>query len=357
MHTKKIQKNGIRLLCLTEPSFSTEYEDTYHLLKAFRALPHCREVAVASLESPSNNAFAKYGTDKVTAVVVDDAFPFTTTANAFETLPRREFHFLDFDVIFLRLETGLKRYRLLDLKERFPKGIIIDDPHWSTYYDNKKHLLELRRALNEPSWMPRMDVIETPDAFDRLSRQYGEFILKPIESSGGRGIIRVERDEEGMSIVRNGSERFQLEEYREHIYELIRSSDGYMMQELLDIEQGDNRIIVVCGEIVGSFVRTARQGSYLANVAQGGNVKALKNIRQEEYEMVHSLFPLLHEKNIIFFGIDTIADFEENRKLTEINVTNIGGLVLAERMTGEAVVEKTAHLIWNYILHQAEMLQ
>lgn len=137
-------------------------------------------------------------------------------------------------------------------------------------------------------------------ATDKLLAALSEFnpdqmaVLKPASDFGGKGIY--------IDYPRN-LEKIGIE--REHV-----------LQEFVDTSKGipgitdrhhDLRIVIVEGEIVLAHVRTPKDGSLLANVAQGGNIKEieLEKILGYILSTVHEVQAIIDSKyNMPLYSID-----------------------------------------------------
>ncbi|MBK7409991.1 MAG: hypothetical protein IPJ40_19245 [Saprospirales bacterium] len=120
------------------------------------------------------------------------------------------------------------------------------------------------------------------------------------------------------------------------------------MKYLKNVDQGDKRIIVLTGHILGASIRLPAKGSWMCNVAQGG-LATPAVAEAEEQQMAAKLSPLLADRGVIFYGFDTLVNDEGLRTLSEINTLSIGGLVQIANFTGKPVVREAAYLIWEYV--------
>lgn len=89
----------------------------------------------------------------------------------------------------------------------------------------------------------------------------GPFILKPRELAMGIAVLKLDT----------------LEHLRSAIDIVAQSGIGYIVQPYLR-NQGDCRIYMLDGKIVGSQLRSPPDGGYLANISQGGSGRALADL-------------------------------------------------------------------------------
>ena len=119
------------------------------------------------------------------------------------------------------------------------------------------------------------------------------------------------------------------------------------MKYLKNVSSGDNRILVVGGQIMACSLRIPPEGSWLCNVAKGG--KSVKSIvTKEEIEIVKGLTPKLISEGVFIFGVDTLEDDDGNRILSEVNTLSIGGFPQAQKQSGKPIIKMTINKIFEY---------
>ena len=131
-----------------------------------------------------------------------------------------------------------------------------------------------------------------------------KLFLKPIHGYGGNDIYLLSK--------------FNLK----LIKKFIKKHNFIMCQKFLPkISQGDKRVFIINGKIVGAISRIPKKGSFLSNLSKGGkaiNTKLTKN----EIKISKKIAFDLKKENIFFAGIDFI-----DQKLNgDINVTSPTGL-------------------------------
>src|SRR5512139_304750 len=116
-------------------------------------------------------------------------------------------------------------------------------------------------ALLERAGLPVPDTVvcETVDEAMAAIRRLGKVIVKPLFGSMGHGMVRVDDPDVGFRIVR------ALEQTRAVFY----------VQEAIEHEGSDVRILVAGGRVIGGMTRHAAPGEWRTNVAQGARVEAL----------------------------------------------------------------------------------
>lgn len=150
--------------------------------------------------------------------------------------------------------------------------------------------------------------------------KYPKTILKPLNFSGGKGIVLIERNHPSVSSI--------LDVLTEQETQFIMAQ-----KYLKEAKQGDKRILLLDGEILGSFLRVPGQKDFRGNLHSGAKMKKSK-VTNYEREMIKEIKPVLKEMGLYFVGLDLIGD-----KITEINVTSPMGINEINRLY-EKTIEK-----------------
>lgn len=149
----------------------------------------------------------------------------------------------------------------------------------------------------------------TPEAFADFLRQRSPkgWVFKPLFYKGGRGITWVRPDQlaQAPAVVRrltkNGREPVLCQKFVDHARE------------------GDKRILILDGRILGAMRRIAKPGEFRANLSKGATA-APATVTARERAMIKRLTPLLRSRGLHLVGIDVLAGY-----LSEINVTSPSG--------------------------------
>ncbi len=133
--------------------------------------------------------------------------------------------------------------------------------------------------------------------------QYKEIIIKPVNAFGGQSIFHFKKDNDNINVA---IETLSLG-YRRPI----------MLQEYVkDAVNGDKRILLLDGKILGSILRVHGLNDHRNNLCVGGHFAPVKATSRDK-KIVSTLRPHLKKHGLHFVGIDIIGDY-----LTEINVTS-----------------------------------
>ena len=199
------------------------------------------------------------------------------------------------------------------------------DPPFDLEYLYATYLLELVEAegvlvVNRPaslrdmneklfiSWFadlcPPTLVTRSPVKIRAFLKEHGEIVLKPLNAMGGRSIFYLREGDPNTSVIletmTDGGRRF------------------IMAQKFLpEIRSGDKRILLVDGEPVPyALARIPAPEEIRGNLAAGGRAEG-RPLSRRDREIALRVGRVLHERGVLFAGLDVIGDF-----LTEINVTS-----------------------------------
>lgn len=219
-----------------------------------------------------------------------------------------------FDAILLRKDPPfdqnyLHHLYLLDLLSRevymmnHPRGILAG---------NEKIL-----PLHFPELVPETLIsADFQTLFDFAKRQKTGTVIKPLNSSGGRGVflLRKPKAENFRVILESATDNFNR-----HV----------VAQAFLpEVTRGDKRIVLLGGEALGAFIRRPAKGEHRANLHAGGSAHRA-SLSAGDKKILDTLQPSLRIMGLDFVGLDVIGD-----KLTEINVTSPMGLHEINASTG-----------------------
>jgi glutathione synthase len=92
--------------------------------------------------------------------------------------------------------------------------------------------------------------------------------------------------------------------------------------------QGDKRLLLIDGQLVGAVKRLSKADDHRGNVHVGGLVAAA-SIDDDDKKIANTLGPALKRDGLLFVGIDVI-----DGKLIEVNVTSPTLVQEHKRLTG-----------------------
>ena len=235
----------------------------------------------------------------------------------------------------------------LDLGSDVDVVLMRQDPPFDMGYITACHLLEriedetlvvnnpvsVRNApekvlvLDYAEYMPPTLVTRDLDEARAFQKQHGALVMKPIHGNGGKAIFRIPADGDNLSAL----------------FEVFNQTwpEPHMLQPFLpEVQEGDKRIVLVDGEVVGAINRFPAEGEFRSNLAQGGKAEQ-SDLTEREKEICAAMGPELKRLGLIFVGIDVIG----GKWLTEINVTSPTGIVSIADYDGS----DPAGMIWDAI--------
>ncbi|HSN81603.1 MAG TPA: glutathione synthase [Polyangiales bacterium] len=145
----------------------------------------------------------------------------------------------------------------------------------------------------------------------------GKAVIKPIDGHGGEGVFVLAEGDSNL----NG-----LIEAVTHLGRrnaIVQS----LIQEIY--EEGDKRILLVDGELLGVVGRVPSKGDIRSNVHVGGSAKSA-TLNDADRRIVATIGPRLVADGLFFVGLDVIGG-----RLIEVNVTSPTLIQQMSRMTGE----------------------
>lgn len=301
----------MRVLVLTDPSGHGPSNSVYALTRALVADPRTAEVRVASRAEPGNAEFFAAAGEPPTelrTILADDTFAFGT---GFRDGAPLGTPLAWPDLVLLRIPHPIPTGWFEWVERCFRGSAIVNRPAGIATTTSKAWLLEVAELC------PRMAVCATPDEVLAFAKT-GAAVLKPLRGYGGQGIwlLRDGRAE-------RGEERVPLDAWAAH----PDSRHAYLAMEFLTrVGEGDKRIVVVDGEVLGSILRLPPPGSWLCNVARGGRVEPTTLTPGEE-RIVATLAPRMRALGVVMYGVDTLVGNDGARVLSEVNTMSIGGLL------------------------------
>lgn len=227
------------------------------------------------------------------------------------------------DVVLLRQDPPFDMAYLTTtyiLERIHPKTLVVNNPMEVRNAPEKLFVTEF------PELMPPTLITRDPEEVRAFRREHGDIILKPLYGNGGAGVFRLAEGDENL-----GS-----------LLEIFATAykDAIVVQRYLPaVRQGDKRIILVDGKIVGAINRVPASGESRSNMHVGGRPEATA-ITSREHEIGERIGPELKRRGFLFVGIDVIGD-----TLTEINVTSPTGIREVKRFGGADI----AALVWDAI--------
>ncbi|HVY45459.1 MAG TPA: glutathione synthase [Minicystis sp.] len=225
----------------------------------------------------------------------------------------------DTQAVFVRKDPPFDRsylYTTLVLERARGGPLLINDPRGLRDANEKLY------ALNFPEWTPRTIVTtDRATAFEFVKDLGGTGIIKPLDGAGGLGVMLLRLDDKNARTIVD-----------------TLSHEGrrlVLVQEFLPaVEQGDKRVLLLNGELLGAILRVPRADEVRSNIHVGGSVVPAE-LTPKEQAMVAAIGPKLRADGLTFVGLDVIGE-----RLTEVNVTSPTGIQELSRFRGARESDK-----------------
>ena len=234
----------------------------------------------------------------------------------------------DLDALFLRKNPPLVYQTMEFLGPVNDQVFMINSTSGQILANSKLYI------LNFPEIIPETHVSRDPNRLKRIIDDFGgAMVIKPLQRYGGEGVIKVStQDQENLVSLIN---------YYVRAFRAYPEREPIMVQEYLEVvkREGDVRILLLNGEILGAMKRMPREGDFRTNIHAGA--RAYKHeITANEMEICAAIKFRLIEDGLFFVGIDVIGD-----KLVEINCVSPGGIPRINRLNNVKLERKVIDFI------------
>jgi glutathione synthase len=215
----------------------------------------------------------------------------------------------ELDALFLRKNPPLL-HELMELLTSVESKVLILNSLAGQLLGNSKLY-----TLNFPDIIPETHVSRDPARLRKVIDDFGgTMVMKPLNSFGGQGVIKVSsQDPENLNSLLN---------FYVRVYEPYYRRKPVMVREYLEAvrSEGDVRIMLLNGEILGAMRRMPHGTDFRANIRVGGQEHA-HQLTDAERHICEVIRPRLITDGLFFVGIDVIGG-----KLVEINCVSPGGI-------------------------------
>jgi glutathione synthase len=235
---------------------------------------------------------------RVRPVTVSDKPPHYSLGDPFDV------RFVETEAVFIRKDPPFDRaylYATLLLEQIRGRTLLINDPRGIR--DANEKLYSLHFARFAPKTLVSADRARILSFSDALGRA----VIKPLDGAGGAGVLLLDRSD----LNRKAIVDLLTGEGRKHV----------LIQEYLpDVRQGDKRILLLEGEVLGAINRVPRPDDLRSNIHVGGVVHPT-SVTAKEHSVIDAIAPRLRDDGLHFVGLDMIGG-----KVTEVNVTSPTGI-------------------------------
>ena len=221
------------------------------------------------------------------------------------------------------------------------------DPPFNMSYITATHILEKIASktliLNNPfhvrnapekifvtefsKFMPDTLITRETNEIIKFKNKNKNIIIKPLYGNGGEGVFLIKDNDSNFNVI--------IENF------LNSNEEQFIVQSYIpEVRNGDKRIILIDGEVVGAINRIPAKNENRSNMHVGG--KPIKTSLNENDKLIcDTISPHLKAKGLFFVGIDVIGNY-----LTEINVTSPTGIREINRLN-KTNIEK---IFWDKTL-------
>lgn len=234
----------------------------------------------------------------------------------------------DLDALFLRKNPPLVYQTMEFLSSVNDQVFMINSTSGQILANSKLYI------LNFPDIIPETHVSRDPARLKKIIDDFGgHMVVKPLKRYGGEGVIKVS--------VLDHENLISLINYYVRAYRSYPEREAIMVQEYLDVVQreGDVRILMLNGEILGAMRRRPRKGDFRTNIHAGA--KAFRHeITDRERAICVAVKDRLVQDGLFFVGVDVIGD-----KMVEINCVSPGGIPRINRLDNVRLEAKVIDFI------------
>jgi len=184
-------------------------------------------------------------------------------------------------------------------------------------------------------FIPKTYVSKTPEYLESVleNSTTDKMIMKPLDGYGGSGVIMVEKQA-----------RTSFRSLLDFYISSSKSGNYVILQEYVEgADQGDVRIPLLNGEVIGAMKRVPATGDMRSNVHAGGTV-VKHTLSKTEKELCKLVGPKLVRDGLYFVGIDVI-----NGKLIEVNVLSPGGIMRINKLNRVKLQTQIIDFVENVI--------
>lgn len=235
---------------------------------------------------------------------------------------------IELDALFLRKDPPLS-YQAMEFLSPISDQVFMINSTSGQIMGNSKLY-----TLNFPKIIPETHVSRDPARLLKIIDDFGgAMVVKPLQRFGGEGVIKVS--------VKDRINLKSLINYYVRAYESYEKREPIMVQEYIDTvhREGDVRILMLNGEILGAMRRKPLKGEFRTNIHAGARAYKHKVTRREK-EICLTIKDRLIKDGLYFIGIDVIGD-----KLGEINCVSPGGIPRINRLDGVRLEAKVIDFI------------
>lgn len=172
-----------------------------------------------------------------------------------------------------------------------------------------------------PGLLPESLVTTSTDLLSEFLHRHGHVVVKPLDDCSGRGVIVLQRDDADL---------------QSRLHQATAAGRRFVQGQryLPEIEQGDKRVLLLGGEILGWVRRLPAAGEFRSNINAGGHCVPCE-LTDSDRAICARIAPWLRAREIVLAGVDIVGVH-----VLEINITSPSCLREINELTGEQLQEK-----------------
>ena len=240
------------------------------------------------------------------------------------------------DALFLRKNPPLNFNTIAFLQFVKDDVFIINDIQGQMKASSKLY------QMNFNGIIPETHVSKDPIRLRKIIEEFGgDMIMKPTIGFSGQGVIKLSmKDPENLN---------SLLHYYVDSTKRYEDRRPVVVQEYLEeVREGDVRILLLNGEILGAMKRIPCMGEFRTNIHAGARADYHK-VTESERRICETIKERLLADGLYFVGVDIIGD-----KLIEINSISPGGIPNINRLNNVKLEEKVIDFIEEEVEKQWE---
>jgi glutathione synthase len=189
------------------------------------------------------------------------------------------------------------------------------------------------RTVNEKVWAsqftditPATIISSTPRDLYEFIKNHRSVIAKPTNKFGGQSIFHIEEGHTNTRVI--------LETMSQSFNEAI-----ILQKYIPEAKNGDKRILLLNGEILGAVLRLHAEGEHRNNFYAGGSANPA-TITERDQHIFSVLKPHLQKLGLMFVGIDILGEY-----LIEVNVTSPTCLQEMNKLYNQSLEKKVIDFV------------
>lgn len=250
---------------------------------------------------------------------------FPPGAELFTAGEQQELDLTAIDVLYMRKDPPVDAAYLhaTYILDRLPPKVLQVNPAGAL----RRHCEKLI-PLHFPGLLPETVVSRSARDLNDFLDRVGRIVLKPLDDCSGRGVFTLTVGDPN----------------RRALIELVTAGGTRYVQGqrfLPEVAEGDKRVLLLDGEILGWLKRVPAAGDFRSNVNAGGRCVPC-DLTEAERAICGRLGEWLKRENIILAGVDLVGGH-----VLEVNITSPSCLREMNALTGDSLERKIVDLVEN----------